>query len=94
MDVQNLVPTLALSLRERKVDMAKATSRARPQCVVRLTPRYSGRNSHGFWRRVNALKGKDWDAAYSMGVALQNHEQAVLQFINELQFINDKKSNT
>ena len=67
--------------------MAKATSRARPQCVVRLTPRYSGRNSHGFWRRVNALKGKDWDAAYSMGVALQNHEQAVLQFIN------DKKSN-
>jgi len=67
--------------------MAKATSRARPQGVVRLTPRYSGRNSHGFWRRVNALKGKDWDAAYSMGVALQNHEQAVLQFIN------DKKSN-
>jgi fructose-bisphosphate aldolase class 1 len=68
--------------------MAKATSRARPQGVVRLTPRYSGRNSHGFWRRVNALKGKDWDAAYSMGVALQNHEQTVLRFIN------DKKSNT
>jgi fructose-bisphosphate aldolase class 1 len=68
--------------------MAKATIRARPQGVVRLTPRYSGRNSHGFWRRVNALKGKDWDAAYSMGVALQNHEQTVLRFIN------DKKSNT
>lgn len=49
---------------------------------VRLTPRYSGRNSHGFWRRINALKGKDWDAAYSMGVALQNHEHTVLQFIN------------
>lgn len=68
--------------------MAKATSRARPQGVVRLTPRYSGRNSHGFWRRVNALTGKDWDAAYSMGVALQNHEHTVLQFINA------KKPNT
>ena len=50
--------------------------------LVRLTPRYSGRNSHGFWRRVNSLKGKDWDAAYSMGVALQNHEHTVLRFIN------------
>jgi fructose-bisphosphate aldolase class 1 len=50
--------------------------------LVRLTPRYSGRNSHGFWRRVNALKGKDWEAAYSMGCALQNHEHTVLQFIN------------
>jgi len=50
--------------------------------LVRLTPRYSGRNSHEFWRRINALRGKDWDAAYSMGVALQNHEHTVLQFIN------------
>ena len=50
--------------------------------LVRLTPRYSGRNSHEFWRRINAMKGKDWDAAYSMGVALQNHEHTVLQFIN------------
>ena len=50
--------------------------------LVLLTPRYSGRNSHEFWRRINAMKGKDWDAAYSMGVALQNHEHTVLQFIN------------
>ena len=63
---------------------AKKASRgkARLHPLVRLTPRYSGRNSHGFWRRVNSLKGKDWDAAYSMGVALQNHEHTVLQFIN------------
>ena len=50
--------------------------------LARLTPRYSGRNSHEFWRRINAMKGKDWEAAYSMGVALQNHEHTVLQFIN------------
>ena len=50
--------------------------------LVRLTPRYSGRNSHEFWRRINALKGKDRNAAYSMGVALQMHEHSVLQFIN------------
>ena len=56
--------------------------------LVHLTPRYSGRNSHEFWRRINALQGKDWDAAYSMGVALQNHEHTVLQFINA------KKPNT
>ena len=56
--------------------------------LVLLTPRYSGRNSHEFWRRINAPKGKDWDAAYSMGVALQNHEHTVLQFINA------KKPNT
>ena len=48
----------------------------------KLTPRYGGRNSHAFWRRVNALKGKDHDAAYSMGCILQNLEHSVLQFIN------------
>ena len=60
----------------------KAAGKASLDPLVRLTPRYSGRNSHGFWRRVNSLKGKDWDAAYSMGVALQNHEHTVLRFIN------------
>ena len=35
-----------------------------------LTPRYSGRNSRKFWKYVNALNGKDRDAAYSMGVML------------------------
>ena len=48
----------------------------------KLKPRYSGESSHKFWRRVNSLKGENWDAAYAMGVRLQNLEEEVLRFIN------------
>jgi hypothetical protein len=51
---------------------------------IRPTHKYSGRNSHGFWRYVNALKGKDHDAAYAMGVMLQDLEYRVLKFITRL----------
>ncbi len=63
-------------------DKRKSAGKASPNPLVGLPPRYSGRNSHDFWRRINSLNVKDWDAAYSMGVALQNHEHSVLQFIN------------
>jgi len=53
--------------------------------VVGLQPRYSGRYSHKFWDRVNSLKGKDGEAAYSMGCALQEHESHVLRYVNEKQ---------
>lgn len=46
-------------------------------------PRYSGRNSHEFWRRVNAEKGKLWDALYGMGVALQEQEAKMLKELNQ-----------
>jgi len=49
----------------------------------KLKPRYSGESSHKFWRRVNSLKGENWDAAYAMGVRLQNLEEEVLRFINK-----------
>ena len=45
--------------------------------------RYSEEKSTGFWREINALKGKDHDAAYAMGVMLQNLEWQVLAFIDE-----------
>jgi hypothetical protein len=49
--------------------------------LIRLTHKYSGRNSLAFWEYVLALKGKDHDAAYAMGVMLQDLEDRVLQFI-------------
>ena len=46
-------------------------------------PHYSGDKSRKFWKRVNSLRGKDWDAAYAMGVMLQNLEGSVLREINK-----------
>jgi hypothetical protein len=45
--------------------------------VVPMRPRYSGRLSHAFWKRVGALKSGD--VTYALGVALQNLEGQVLR---------------
>jgi hypothetical protein len=66
-------------------DEANPASGCTVEDHVLLTPRYSGRNSHRFWKCVNALSGLERDIAYSMGCALQNHEHAVLKFINKQQ---------
>jgi len=49
-----------------------------------MAPHYSGPKSRAFWRRVNALKGKDWRAAYTIGVMLQNMEHSALSFLEEV----------
>jgi len=52
--------------------------------LIRLGPkkhhRYSGPNSASFWSRVAKLKDeRDHSALYSLGCALQNLEEYVLQ---------------
>jgi hypothetical protein len=42
---------------------------------------YSGRKSEGFWKRIAKLKGARHDAAYNLGVALQNLEGDVLTIL-------------
>lgn len=42
---------------------------------------YSGNKSIQFWKRINALPGKKQNAAYTLGVALQNFEADVLRLI-------------
>lgn len=49
----------------------------------KILEQYSGECSHEFWNTINSLEGKDHDAAYSMGVMLQDLESRVLLFINE-----------
>ena len=51
-----------------------------------LEPRYSGRHSEKFWRRVKLLQQKNpraWYACYALGVALQNLESQVLRTLDE-----------
>ena len=42
-------------------------------------PHYAGEFSREFWRRVNALPGRDQQEVYSLGVALQNLEEQLKQ---------------
>jgi len=45
----------------------------------KLLPHYSGRLSHKFWDRVNALKKPD--KLYACGCLLQNMEGSILQWL-------------
>ena len=49
--------------------------------VKKETLFYSGHKSIGFWKRINALPGEKQNAAYKLGVALQNFEADVLRLI-------------
>lgn len=43
---------------------------------------YSGNGSKTFWSRVNRLKDEiDHTTVYTLGVALQNHEEFVLRIL-------------
>jgi len=44
-----------------------------------MTPRYSGKKSRKFWRKIQKLKGADSQELYSLGVALQNLEEFVIK---------------
>jgi hypothetical protein len=40
---------------------------------------YSGKHSHGFWKRINKIKSySKWKELYALGVELQNLEGKVL----------------
>lgn len=54
-----------------------------------LQPRYSGRYSCKFWKEIDNISDcSKWDAAYSLGVILQNLEEDVLREINSLRIDN------
>ncbi len=46
-----------------------------------LTPKYSGDESRGFWKRINKLEGESHRFAYNLGVILQDTEHHVLQYL-------------
>lgn len=48
---------------------------------TRLNYHYSGPQSRKFWAVVNTLPKSKWNAAYALGVALQNLEVQVLREI-------------
>lgn len=49
-------------------------------------PRYSGRKSAKFWKRVNRLRHpKDRDLAYVLGALLQNMERTSLRVLEALE---------
>lgn len=50
-----------------------------PPIVFRA--RYAGERSQDFWDAVKKLKGADNEAAYMLGIALQELEARVLQFV-------------
>lgn len=53
--------------------------------MVRMTPKYSGEESKGFWELVKSIKNRrDHDAAYMLGVILQNLEGDVLNELDRL----------
>jgi len=56
-----------------------------------MRPRYAGPDSVDFWKRVAALKGKDRDAAYMLGIVLQDVEGKVLRFIRAYESLKGKK---
>jgi len=47
-------------------------------------PKYSGSNSKRFWEKINGIKKKEGKAAYSMACALQDHEDRVLMYLNDI----------
>jgi hypothetical protein len=49
-----------------------------------MKPRYSGRKSTKFWKRINALPKSKRDEAYSLGVVLQELESTVLRLLKNL----------
>jgi hypothetical protein len=50
-----------------------------------MKPHYSGKNSVKFWKRINKLSGSRHDAAYTLGVVLQNLEEDVLYKIKKFE---------
>jgi hypothetical protein len=46
-------------------------------------PRYSGRGSRSFWRRVGSLPDEERFKLYACGVLLQNLERSVLTWLAE-----------
>lgn len=51
--------------------------------IKKFTPKYSGKDSTEFWKKINAIKNKSHhEMAYSLAVALQEHEETVLRIIN------------
>lgn len=59
----------------------KGSEPTRRRAVIR--PKYSGRYSHGFWKQINALKGKKHSEAYALGCALQEAERRLLRLLND-----------
>lgn len=53
--------------------------------MKKIKYRYSGDGSKDFWKLVNSLEHPDgaWSELYSLGVALQNLEEQVLQRLRE-----------
>jgi hypothetical protein len=49
-----------------------------------MKPRYSGPKSRKFWKRINQLRGRKNDEAYSLGVVLQGTEKTVLRLLKNL----------
>ena len=50
-----------------------------------LQPRYSGKLSKEFWKRVNALPPGEQERLYTAGCILQNVEGDVLRWLAEAQ---------
>jgi len=54
--------------------------------LPRLSRKYSGRYSHGFWSAVRSVRNPRCRAiAYAMGCRLQEMESAVLKYVHEHQ---------
>jgi hypothetical protein len=54
--------------------------------MLRNGTKYSGENSDRFWSRIAAIKAEPAHLLiYLAGVALQEHEQRVLQMLEELE---------
>lgn len=47
----------------------------------RQDAKYSGEESHGFWKRVNSLPSEEKRVMYACGVLLQNMEEDVLRWL-------------
>ena len=45
-------------------------------------PRYSGKKSKQFWKKINSYKGLKWHFLYTLGCCLQDLEHRVLKEIN------------
>ena len=78
----NPYPTKALS------DYLRSVYEGVPQAIphtggMMIKPKYSGYLSKKFWAKVNELEGPRCDAAYAMGVILQEVELHVLRYLKD-----------
>lgn len=63
----------------------------KPKKMLKFKPHYSENSSKNFWKAIWQIKNANqdqFDAAYLMGCALQDHEGRVLQYLNNLNEVN------